>query len=242
MDAAVDRTSPIPAWHQVELALQRQIESGLYQPGTRLPNEADLAARFGVHRHTARRALATLADRGVVRIRRGLGTFVETPFLSYPITERTRFTATLQDQNRAAQHDLLEARDEPADETVAAKLRLPPGTAVTALRTLGLADGVPVNIGTTWLEAARFPGLPGIYAVTRSLTAALARFGVDDYRRTTTAITAALPTDEEASLLRQPRRSPVLAVESLDVDAAGRPLSVGRVRFAGERVQLMIGG
>ena len=60
----VDRESPVPMWHQIELALVRDIQTGRLAPGARLPAEADVAAQFGVHRHTARRALAALAEKG----------------------------------------------------------------------------------------------------------------------------------------------------------------------------------
>ena len=237
----VSRSSPVPMWHQIELALAREIGSGAFPPGSQLPNEATLAARFGVHRHTARRALATLAEKGAVRIRRGLGTFVEQPVLTYPISERTRFTATLQQQNRLARHDLLDAREGPAEPDVAQALALQAGDPVTALRTAGFADEAPISIATTYLSATRFPDVPGLYRELRSLTLVLQLFGLGDYRRATTRITAAMPTEEEAAQLRQSRREPVLAVESLDVDADGRPISFSRVRFAGERVQLVVG-
>ena len=182
----VNRESPVPMWHQIELALAQDISAGVLQAGARLPNEAEVAARFGVHRHTARRALATLAQKGAVRIRRGLGTFVEPGVLSYPISERTRFTATLQQQNRAAAHELLDALDEPADAEVAEALDLAPGEPVTLLRTLSLADGVPVSAGATWFPAVRFPGVAALYRELRSVTALFERFGLADYRRHST--------------------------------------------------------
>ncbi len=39
-----------------------------------------------------RRALATLAERGLVRAERGSGTYVEAPRLAYPLRSRTRFS------------------------------------------------------------------------------------------------------------------------------------------------------
>ena len=237
----VNRESPVPMWHQIELALAREIQAGRLSPGDRLPAEADIAARFGVHRHTARRALATLAEKGAVRIRRGLGTFVEDALITYPISERTRFSANLQQQNRLASHDLLDALDQPAPGFVAEPLGVAPGTPVTMLQTLGSADGVPISIATHYFEAARFPGLAAAYRELRSITAVLARFGLSDYLRRSTWIVAALPSEREASLLRQPKRDPILAVDSVDVDTAGLPISFSRVRFAGDRVQLAVG-
>lgn len=237
----LDRDSAAPLWRQIELALTREIQAGTLPPGARLPNETDVAARFGVHRHTARRALATLADKGAVRIRRGLGTFVEHGLIDYHLSERTRFTANLLAQNRLASHDLLGAVDEAASEMVAEALALPLGALVTRLDTLGRSDGAPVSIAATSFPAARFPGLAAAYAERRSVTAVLAAYGVPDYLRRSTRVLAVLPTQREATLLRQSRRAPVLSVESVDTDAAGVPISFSRVRFAGERVQFVVG-
>ena len=46
------------------------------QPGEKLPNEVEVAQQLGVSRATLREAIRTLADRGVLEVRRGKGTFV----------------------------------------------------------------------------------------------------------------------------------------------------------------------
>jgi len=60
-------------WSAIAATLTAEISAGHYRPGDKLPTEAALAARFGVNRHTVRHALADLADRGLVRSRRGRG-------------------------------------------------------------------------------------------------------------------------------------------------------------------------
>src|SRR5262249_56090687 len=71
---------------------ERAMAEGSYPVATRLPGETEIAQRLGVNRHTVRRALAALADRGFVRAERGSGTYVETRRLRYPISSRTRFS------------------------------------------------------------------------------------------------------------------------------------------------------
>ncbi|MBN7793518.1 GntR family transcriptional regulator [Microbacterium esteraromaticum] len=68
-----------PAYRRIATALWEQIQSGELAPGERLPNEADLAARFGVTRLTLRQAVIELQRLGAVEIRRGVGTFVMSP-------------------------------------------------------------------------------------------------------------------------------------------------------------------
>ena len=63
-------------WRQIVGRLTRDIASGGYKPGGQLPTEAVLSARFGVNRHTVRRALEEMSRDGLVRIEQGRGTFV----------------------------------------------------------------------------------------------------------------------------------------------------------------------
>lgn len=56
--------------------LREQIESGIYAVDDLLPSEHDLCHRFDVSRITARRALRTLQDEGLIVRRHGVGSFV----------------------------------------------------------------------------------------------------------------------------------------------------------------------
>lgn len=54
-----------------EMIVQRK-----YRPGDKLPNELELSEELRVSRTTLREALRILATRGLVEVRRGIGTFV----------------------------------------------------------------------------------------------------------------------------------------------------------------------
>ncbi|MFL4473054.1 FadR/GntR family transcriptional regulator [Paeniglutamicibacter sp. MACA_103] len=73
--AGLDRRSAIDA---VRLRIGMAITLGLLKPGERLPDQEDVALGLSVSPITARRALASLAEQGVVVRRRGRdgGTFV----------------------------------------------------------------------------------------------------------------------------------------------------------------------
>ena len=56
--------------------LAEMITNGRYRPGDKLPSEPELAAELNVSRTTLREALRILTTRGLVEVRRGIGTFV----------------------------------------------------------------------------------------------------------------------------------------------------------------------
>src|SRR5690242_5699707 len=72
----IDRSSFEPAYVQLVNSLRRQISTGVYRPGDRLPSEVELAERYGVSLMTAHKAIGMLADERVVSTAQGRGTFV----------------------------------------------------------------------------------------------------------------------------------------------------------------------
>jgi GntR family transcriptional repressor for pyruvate dehydrogenase complex len=61
---------------QVGLRIEEMITSGQLQVGDRLPSEIEMARQFDVHRSTVREALRVLAQRGLVEMRVGSGSYV----------------------------------------------------------------------------------------------------------------------------------------------------------------------
>jgi GntR family phosphonate transport system transcriptional regulator len=105
---------------------------------------------------------------------------------------------------------------------------------------LRLADRTPICIGTTWLSAERFADAGRIYERVRSMTKLLAHYGVRDYRRSSTRVTAAIVEATDAMRLELALGRPILVVDSTDVDADGKPLLTTRARFAAERVEFVV--
>jgi GntR family phosphonate transport system transcriptional regulator len=108
------------------------------------------------------------------------------------------------------------------------------------IQVAGEADSIPISLGDTYLPARRFQGFDAIYRETMSITKTLAQFGIHDYIRETTRVIARNPSQDEVRHLRQSAMTPILAVESVDVDRDKRPIVYHETRFAGERVQFVV--
>lgn len=72
----IDRTSPVPLYYQIEAELQRLLDSGVLQPGDKMPGDWELCEALGVNRGTVRQAIARLVRTGRVVRRKRAGTFV----------------------------------------------------------------------------------------------------------------------------------------------------------------------
>ena len=232
---------PRPAlWTAIADTLRAEIGGGVYAAGDRLPSEGRLAARFGVNRHTVRRALATLGEEGLVHSRRGAGAFVTAPVTDYPIGRRVRFHRNLLAAGRTPDRRVLTLETCRAGAEEAEALGLAPGAPVHLYAGLSLADGVPIALFRSVFPAGRLPGLIAALGETPSVTRALAACGVHDYTRVSTRITATPADAAEAAQLRLAPGAALLRTVSVNADPDGRPVEFGRSAFAGDRVSLTL--
>lgn len=229
-----------PIWKSIATTLTAEIAGGHYQTGDKLPTESELSDRFGVNRHTVRRALADLAQAGLVSSRRGAGVFVSITPTDYALGKRVRFHQNVLASGRTPSRKVQRLETRKADPREAAALALPPGSAVHVIEGLSLADGTPLAMFRSVFPADRFPDLLAVFAANPSVTAALAACGVPDYTRADTRLTARSADVLQALNLRLPEGAPLLRSVAVNVDPAGRPVEYGITWFAGDRVALTI--
>ena len=77
-------------------------------------------------------------------------------------------------------------------------------------------------------------------AASNSITRMLAHFGVRNYARKSSHVTAAIAEAADAAVLRIALGRPLLVVDSIDVDADGAPVLMTHARFAADRLELVI--
>lgn len=106
--------APLAGAGRAELVTQRltdAIELGLLGNGERLPSESDMARQFGVATVTAREALETLRERGLVQTRRGRdgGSFVTAPSRAESIHRRVRELSRVELRDMAVYYSAIAA-------------------------------------------------------------------------------------------------------------------------------------
>ena len=227
-------------WSRVAGEVTRSIRAGTYSPGTRLPAASALAARFGVNRHTVRRAIGELAARGIVRVVQGSGTYVQEFALELMLGRRTRQSMSLKQAGLRGTLRVLDAVSMCASVQVARALEISPRQLVLRVQTLGVAQRHVLHVSERFFPLPRFAGLDQRVRSCGSITQALAELGVADYVRRDSRISAVLPSEHVAVLLRQAVRRPALRVESVNEDLEYRPIEYAVAYFAGDRVGLRV--
>jgi GntR family transcriptional regulator len=125
--------------------LRQRIDQGKFPTGARLPSEPDLAAELRVSRATLREALRALEGEGLLRRRRGSGTYVaELPRVANSLDLNFGVTEAIRSAGMRA--GIAQGRHwtEPVPAAEAARLGLEPGQDVLVVERVRTAEGKPV--------------------------------------------------------------------------------------------------
>ncbi|OCB53784.1 GntR family transcriptional regulator [Mycobacterium vulneris] len=223
LSVELDRSSPVPLYFQVAQVFEKAILDGQLKPGDRFENELALASRLNLSRPTTRRAIQELVDKGLLVRKRGVGTQV----VQTPVHRPVELTSLYDDLARAGQEPatkVLEYSIGPASDEVAGWLNLPPGSEVATMRRLRMSNGQPLAVMTNYLPAALAPDeaqleQSGLYRSLRSR-------GVH-IRLARQRIGARAASRDEARLLEEKPKAPLLVMERTAFDDSGRIVEYG---------------
>jgi GntR family transcriptional regulator len=159
---AIDRSSPLPFYHQLKQILLADLRGRELPAGTRLPGDHELCATYDVSRTVVRQALAELETEGVIERVKGRGTFVAPQRTAEHLVQS--LTGLYEDVAARGSHLRSEVRrleTVPADQRVADELQLPVGAPVILLERLRFVDDEPWALTTSHLPYDLAPGLLG---------------------------------------------------------------------------------
>ncbi|QOY60435.1 GntR family transcriptional regulator [Thermophilibacter immobilis] len=144
--------------------LLAKIKNGTYAVGDVIPTEVALAKEYGVSRPTIRQALQILVNAGYLDKRKRRGTIVMNPDLATSEPETPlggsgvrSFEDEIAAAGRAVRTLPILVKEEPADDEVAAGLRIAPGDPVYKLIRLRYVDDVPNVFMENYVPCALFP-------------------------------------------------------------------------------------
>ena len=141
------RPDPRPLYVRAEEALERLLTDS-FQAGDRLPPDPQLAAQLGVSHSTLREAMRAFEDRGIIRRRQGVGTFVIAPPSEHMIESGLESLESLDSLARRQGLDLADRHVKiaagSADESIAETLDLPAGSPINAITRTKTVNSRPV--------------------------------------------------------------------------------------------------
>ncbi|SHN46456.1 GntR family transcriptional regulator [Cryptosporangium aurantiacum] len=227
---------PKAQYQQVAALLRERIHDGTYTADQPLPSEPQLSAELGVSRQTINRAMNLLRSEGLVRVRRGFGTFIR----GVPqVTRDAKKRYAARNQGTGAgdveikalgltpRTEYVEIGRVPAPAAVATVLSIETGAPVLVRRRHLFANDEPTQLADSYIPwdiaegtelLNRNVGRGGSYTRLAELGHGPVRF--------TEEVTVRTATDDEASLLELDGGQPVIDITHIAWDAADRPVEV----------------
>lgn len=139
-------------------SIHKDIQSGKYKPGDRLPVERELQEQFEASRMTIRHALQKLEQQGIVRIDRGRGAFVM-DLLIERSKEIMGVTELMERKGYTCHSKVLHLERIQPDEHVKQHMNLKDGDEVYFLHRVRYANDEAIAVEYAHINAAYCPGL-----------------------------------------------------------------------------------
>ncbi|MER5747129.1 GntR family transcriptional regulator [Streptomyces sp. NPDC002225] len=192
-----------PGYAEIAAIFRKQIQDGVLKPGDTMPSLRQVCERYNVAQTTANRAYRVLKMEGLTLAKPGVGTVV-VGAISNNIDARVRlFQSTGKALDGGESSRILEVGTVGADELVAPRLDVAPGTPVHVRRRVVSRNGVPVHFSSSYYPAyvvAVTPELAEPVSTGGSRELAAARLGIAQ-DRVLEEVTSRLATNAEKKYL-----------------------------------------
>ena len=236
-ETVIDKNSPVPLHHQLQLFLRQGIESGLFPAQETLPTEQEIQAYFGLSRTPIRQALAKLSADGLIVRRRSRGTIV----LPKPFEENLRslntFTREVERKGHTPRARMMEFVTRPADQEDIKYLQLPEAAEVHHIRRVRYIDEEPVGEIVSHIPVAIVPRLRPTdfteYGSTQSIYYVLETIHGVKLVRAVETFQAVSLNPESARLLQVAPYSAVLKRSRTTFDTLGQAIALEHGLYRG---------
>jgi GntR family transcriptional regulator, histidine utilization repressor len=241
MSLTTDRDKLRPAdkptlYKQIRLDIERQILTGEWPPGHRIPFEHELMVRYGCSRMTVNKALSELAQADLIERRRRAGTFVRRPKFLSAVLQIADIRAEITALGRSYGYELIQCSRRVANAADRARLGVRKTGKVVAIACRHSADNVPFAIEDRLIDLDAVP------------EAAMADFAIEPpgswllhhvpWTEAEHAISAIVADEQAAAALEIVIGAPCLVIERHTWRSA-RPLTAVRLLYPGESHKLV---
>lgn len=222
----INKKIPIPLYYQLKELILNDIQTGVYQDGDLIPTEKELMDRYDLSRTTVRQALNDLVYEGMLKRKKGVGTFVHLDqeedaidFVKMPIR------MLIKGEGYRLHCELLSFTREKASKRLADALRLADDAPVFVMERIRYGDDTPMIYSRSFISCGLVPGLENDYMTACN--------GFHDYLRgrglrivkIKKSITATNANKRAVEILKLPNTNyPVMMETDLCFDGQGTPI------------------
>ncbi|MBD2843995.1 GntR family transcriptional regulator [Paenibacillus sp. IB182496] len=211
--------------------LLKQIQTGVYEVGQRLPTEAELGELFNASRTTIRMALSELETEGLVERLQGKGTFIKRKELQ--LIQSRSFAEDILMNGQEPTSKILEAKVVPAEYPLQEHLGIPELSPVNQLMRVRFADGEPLLYERTFIPWSLAPGLINDYTDGSLFAFLESKYGLKVHR-SVEQLKPVLADRQARKLLGVKEGAPCLQVRTITYLADETPVEYSYGIFRGD--------
>jgi DNA-binding GntR family transcriptional regulator len=239
----IDRSSPIPAYHQLTLILRKKILTGEWVEGGKIPKEEALASGYGVSRVTIRQAMDTLEKEGLINRQKHVGTFVQK--VPQPVIHDFSLPSVLcvklGQRGISFNSGILDLKFVPRIPEINTILKLPYEQPLAYIRRLFFYNKVAIALNESWISRELVPDIVEKGLIDNHLSVTLTkRYKLSPVNIRNT-IEAVSPDVEVIQILKISSETPVMAVTSTSFLPYEVPLEYSHTLWRGDRIKFSFG-
>ncbi|AIQ65843.1 putative HTH-type transcriptional regulator YurK [compost metagenome] len=218
-------------YFNIKEQLLKQIQSGVYAVGEKLPTEADLCKMFSASRTTIRLALSELEVQDILERHQGKGTFVKRKELH--LVQTRSFAEDVLMSGKEPTGKVIESKVIPAEMPLNEFLQVPLKAPINELLRVRYADNEPLLYETTYIPWSLAPGLASEYTDGSLFDFLESRYNLKAHR-SVEQLKPVLADKTASKLLGVKEGSPCLQVKTFTYLADNTPLEYSFGVFRGD--------
>jgi len=236
--AWINRSSTIPLYHQLFLALRDRILGGEWQAGDLFLRDLDIEEAYRVSRITVRKAMDGLVNEGLAVRYRGRGTFVA----HVPTEIKTKasgskpldFAATPGSYRR----EIQEVSKILISKHTAERMQVPDNHLVSMLRMVHWISDVPVCAEAIFVDNFKWPDIFSKQAAEQEDVSEIYRRRGIVIANTNQSVSAIIPAADTAKLLDLKQGQPALFINRVSYTENGTAIDFRLIHCRGDRFVL----
>ena len=230
----IDFNSRIPFYLQLKELLLKEIESGHYKSGDKIPTEFELCDKYNISRPTVRQAVNELVQDGYLVRKRRSGTFVSPKIFMKNATIFRTFAEEISEEGLTHSAKLIKKEIFEATEELAKILKVQPGEPLFNIVRLRLANNEPLVIRNSIIPCYLDPNLFEEDLEKLILYEHFSCKGYQPYRSKQT-FQAVKASKKEAELLGIMEKDPLMSWDGVVYLEGDIPLEKVKVLYIGSR-------
>jgi len=236
----ISRESYKPIYLQICDFIREKINSGEIVIGSRVWSESDIMEKFEVSRNTARKAIETLQNEGIVQRIQGKGSFVSQPKVNYGLQTLMSFSEEISVKKLFPTSAIISFIREHPDSIHAANLNMSVDDWVFRLERVRNADGSPIAYQITFIPEKLCPALLDYDFTSQSLYDIFEKKYNHILAWQKTVIRPIVADRKVSQKLRVPMNSPLLYTESVTSLAGGTPIESNINIYRSDRYEFTV--